>query len=121
MPTLDTELRQVAFDLISEFGKTFQFRTVTTAYNPATGLTTESDEAFLDVKGTPPAPKRLFLQEDDVLTHGSLYFYVAAQGLAFIPILGMVVKIGTEAFKITSVEPYFSGEEICIYGLRVSQ
>jgi hypothetical protein len=121
MATLDAELRQVALDLIEEFGKTVQFRTVLSTYDPATGLTTESDETFYDIKASPPAPKRFFLQEGDVLVHGGTYIFIAAKGLQITPYLGQVVKIGTEAFRITSVEPIFSGEQICLFGLRIEQ
>lgn len=121
MATLDAELRQVALDLIDELGKTVQFRTVLASYEPTTGLTTESSEVFVDVKATPPAPKRLFLQDDDILVHGDLYFYIAAQGLTFTPYNGQIIKIESETMRIVSVDPIYSGEQVCIYGLRVTQ
>lgn len=120
MPTaLDKVLVPATLDIIKRVGRNMNFTFPrATSYDPATGEGFESIVKTLTVKASPPIDFQQQYVNGDSVRRGDVRIFLAAKGLAFIPIIDMLVEFDSEKFKVISVLPLHSGEQVAAYELQ---
>lgn len=117
---LDTEMRQVAFDLIDEFGKTLTYNmNLADTFDPATGGVTAGSPASVNRKSIPPYKYEDQYIDGDLIRVGDMQTGVAALGLTFTPEKQMVVNFDNLNWDVKAVNPIYSGTQIALYILQL--
>ena len=125
MSTLGQQLRDDAYKLIQELGRSVVFYESTSTFTPASGAVTESSAKSWTVKSTPPGSEGLrFLgfevakfDYNSMLLEGSTYFYVAAKNLPFTPAKGMKFVADSKTYFVDLIDVVWAGEEKALYGI----
>ena len=119
MTVLDETLILEIVAVLADVGTDMSFETLTETYDPANGLVVESSVVSTTVKAAPP-----FMYEDQVIGTNGIQATdvqtIIAGNVAFTPLIGMDVVWGAEAFTITHITKYASGDDIAAYHLRLS-
>ena len=125
MPTaLDTEMREVATNIIAEFGANVTlYPPMGTSIDFGTGLPVGSDSAGAVVKASPPLPMdEKFVAEREGVTMVDKLFYfdaVSVEGASILPeVQGSVLHDG-ERRPILASQSLWSGEQIAAYMVAV--
>lgn len=130
MTATDTKLRQKAYDVIAEYGKSMTFYGNASdaghgTYNPATGLY-ESVPISIEYtyKASPPMAYNRAWREGDNVQEGDALITLPALNLNSTfeddaLKAGMKVKIDDATFVTVRVEKIYSGEEITAYNLQL--
>lgn len=120
---LDRTMVPKVHSIIQKYGKlvTFQ-RSLSGAYDPLTGTTAQGTTASYQVKVTPPSGEVQRREEGSgnlpvVLTR----IYLPAKDLTFTPTKDMTVIVDGTTFRITQIEPVYTGELIALYGLTIEK
>lgn len=112
---MDIKMRAVAARLIAKFGKSVSLTTLgTNSYDVTTGDSTPASTKTKTLKGIVRAPTQ-YEYDSGTAASGDSYFIVSALGLITPPDLGDKFVIDGATWKIVSVEPTFSGEQVAIY------
>lgn len=120
---LDAKMQDLAKNLIPKFGKSLLYADQTGfTYNPATGEVsggTESNKAFVGLVAN--------IQDDQIdgetFMRGDLIVLMAAKDLGFTPEVNRVIYLGSttgaEQWRIVSIKPTYSGEQVATYDVQV--
>lgn len=130
MTTLDTTLRQKAYDVIQLYGKSMTFYgNASTAghgtYNPATGIYESiPSPVTYSIKASPPVDYNRAWRSGDSVQVGDVLITLPALNLdsTFETTqlrVGMKVKIDDATFVAERLEKIYSGEEITAYSLQL--
>lgn len=123
MPTeIDTEIRPEIVSLANELGKNIIFNIRAEGiFNTSTNKVTKGVLNSETVRALPPAAPKRELIDGTLIRHGDLFVAIPAQGLTFNPITANIetVLIDGELWKRQSVNPVYSGEQICMYKLHL--
>lgn len=118
MTELDTELIPEVYEIIEEFGKTVVLTdSRATSFGvdgtPVVSTTTQTR------KITPPDPTWLKYISDDVTKANQTGAFVSAKDLTVIPKPGVKVTIDGVIFTVIQSNPIYSGELVCLYGMKL--
>lgn len=117
---LDDRLVPRALDTIDRYGKKVVFTVIGTAtYDPATGAVTESGKKTYTKKVSPPGAYLDRYVDGDLIRRGDLRCIIAASGLEFTPVNGLQVDFDSKVFRVMSVKPIYSGEQVAVYELQL--
>ena len=117
---LDVNLRAVALDIITEFGKDLTFyNTVEGTYDPDTRETTPASETTYTVRTSPPEYEKRYELGQTVRT-GRLQVLIPAKDLnatfaADVLDTGCRVDFDSTSWQITEIERVYSGDQVCVY------
>lgn len=119
---LDTEMRDVAVELIDEFGKAITVIRESQTYDPATGQTvTTSTE--VPVNAAPPRDFTLARIDGTLIQQGDTVVQVAAKGLDLgtpdAPQATDKVEIDGTRWGIVQIGKVYSGDLIALYALHL--
>ncbi len=118
---LDDRMVPKALELINLYGQSAVFADpATKTYDPTTGLTSEGSVTNRTHKVTPPEPYDKRWIDGDLIQQNDIRIYLPASGLAFTPFKGQkVTLLTTKVFRIVSVKPIYSGEDIAVFDLQL--
>ncbi len=118
---LDAKFVPLVLSKLETFGKDAVFTVYPSAgYDPTTGKLTPGTGTPYTVKIIPPYPYEHGYRGPDVIQAGDMQTGIAASGLAFTPKPdAMTVTIDGQVYRIVSVEPIYSGEQVCLYLLQL--
>ena len=119
MTVLDDKLVPLALSLVAKFGKLVVFKEVTKTYTAATGDVVESAIINHSVKVTPPEKFDDTLVNGEIIQVGDTKVSLPKSGLLFTPITGMQVTIDSVTWKIVTVSPIYTCEQIALYELQL--
>jgi len=124
MTTLDVNLRAVALDIITRFGKNLTFyNTKEGSYDPDTRETTPASVTTEIVKCSPPEYEKRYQLEETVRT-GRVFTLIPDQDLpsGFSDRLdtGQRVDFDDTSWTITDIERIYSGDQIAVYQVFMS-
>lgn len=119
---LDTEMRQVAVDLIDEFGKALTIVREEQSYDPSTGQTITTT-VEVSVNASPPRDYSLARIDGTLIQAGDTVVQVAAQGLDLgtpdAPQPTDKVEIDGSRWGIVQIGKVYSGDLIALYTLHL--
>lgn len=119
--SLDTEMRQVAYDLAQDLGKDIDFTILgTKTYDPDTGETTEGSAVVHTFKVLPPDMVKRFLKEDDFERRGSGRIFVPDLNIPFTPEIGVATLMDGIPRDVVELKKHYSGEQIVLWELLLS-
>lgn len=122
MTELDDKLLPVALELINKFGKDMTYTVVTTegTYDPATrSKTGEVSTIYPGVKSAPPFDYETKDIDGTLIKRGDLKTIVAAKDAVFTPAQNMFVEFDGIKFAATTIKPYYSGDLIAAWEIRL--
>lgn len=118
MTELDEEIVPLALEIISRYGSKITFNPLATAYDVATGSTTEGTvgvEAWI----TPPQPYKQYLVDGESILATDVQTYMAAKDVTPEPKVGDLLVYQGQTFKMMAVQPIRSGDMIALYALQL--
>jgi len=115
----DNEMVPEAQAILDEFGMDVILTYETGTYDAATGSVSTPAPTTETVKMSPPVPIEMKYVDGDVIKHGDVEAYLAAQDLVNTPRNGMKVTIKGEVFQAVEASPLYSGELIAAWKLRL--
>lgn len=122
--TLDVTARALADNLVNQFGKTVTLRrTPKSVYDPETG-TGGDDQILTDysVKVTPPTDFMLKRVEGTLIGEGDQVISLPALNAPIVPNKDTdIVIIEDEEWKIRQIGNLWSGEQVAMYILHLTQ
>lgn len=123
MTTLDTTMAVEVVSLLAEFGKDVVFTSaaVVAEYDPATGRTTQSSPTTYTVKSAPPFAYEQRYVNGNTVQEGDLRLLIAGADQEFTPKVGQKVTFDSGTYRVVSVIPYYSGEDIAAWEVQVRQ
>jgi hypothetical protein len=123
---LDTKMRQVASTLISNYGKSATWTSITTVVpSPSTGTVSRTTTNYSVTISPPtafdPASLRTRAQYEasDVTVSGEMYVMLAASDIAFTPAPNDQVTFDSKTWQVVGVQPLYSGSLIAAYSARL--
>lgn len=117
---LDKKIPSVVENILSEYGKDAVFTVETTNYDATTGEVTVLTTVDYTRKISPPGQAVKFLFAEMFKNSVKVTSFLSMVGnynLGFTPTLGMKVTFDSVVYKITQVQPVYSGELIAAYQL----
>lgn len=111
----------LALRLVAKFGVDMLFtinEAVDGGYDRTTGDVTPTDVAYTR-KASPPAPINKKYVNGDTIRESDMEIWVAASGIEFTPVVGMLVTHVGQAYRATVADPFFSGDSIAAYRIIV--
>ena len=121
MTSLDDTLLPAITALLLELGTVVSIEEVTKSGNAGTGEVFEGLPVTHTPKAIPPFVTTDGFAMGDVRRVGKSMTGIAGEDLAFTPIPGMKLTLGTEKWEITSVEPVRSGDSVCLWMLFLNK
>lgn len=120
MPTaLDKKLVPKTLEIINKVGRNMDFTFPrVTSYDPVTGEGSESICKTLTVKASPAIDFEQRYIDGDSVRRGDVRIFLAAKGLAFVPVIDMLVEFDTFKFKVIAILPLHSGEQVAAFELQ---
>ena len=119
MATLDALFPGLAARLIDRFGASASLETVTKTDDLTTGKVAES-VATAELKITPPEPFSIGLIDGTLVEAGDMTTLVAAQSLSSIPVANRDrLVFAAETWRIVTVGPIYSGDDVTAYRLQL--
>lgn len=117
--TLDETARAAAVRLVERFGMAVTIRRTASAYDPATGKTTDTTRDFT-VKVSPPERFREGLIDGELVRAGDLRVSMAAEGAPIVPEpITDAAIINGEIWTLLRVDPLFGGQQAALYTLHL--
>lgn len=114
MTALDTTFRNLAKNLIADYGPSAILRRKDATYDVTSGKAAQSGTDY-DVKISPPSPVTENMVNGTV-ENGDLVTYVAAQGLAIRPSINTDYLVwDSDEWKLVEVKPLVSGDQFAAY------
>ena len=122
MTEIDDKLLADVYTIAQTYGKSVVF-TIRDAqsYNPATGKVSTGGATAITLNVTPPAQFELRYVDGDMIRERDVKVTVPAKNLTFTPDLGHNVTIDSEVFDVVTVNPLYSGANICAYEVQLRQ
>lgn len=117
--SLDTRLVPRIKTLVEKYGLPATFVTQSETYDPATGVTTLGSPTNHSVTVTPPAPYRRGYVPGSDVPGEDLEALLYASGLAFTPAAGQKATVDGQTFRVVSVSPLYTGEQVGAYVLQL--
>lgn len=117
---LDAEMRALADDLTSEFGKTVTFVEVSKTFDPSTGSTTETTTETT-LASVPPQDFAFSEMDGSLIQQGDLVIGLPAKTVPVEPTTQDRLKIDGDTWQIVAVRPVASGEQVALYNVQVRQ
>ena len=116
----DLEFVPMALDMIEEFGKLAVFSTTPQqGFDPTKGEAINIDPLNYIRKISPPFPYEQKYIDGNMIQQDDCWAYLASSGLNFTPLKGMSVTFDRLVFKIMTIKPIYSGEQICLFLLQL--
>ena len=122
--TLDSTFLPLAERLINDFGKVVIFteKSLPDDYDRDLGEVIPAAPAqTFTAKVSPPDSYNKFFVDGDLIRVGDLKVLLSNQGNSFIPEEGWTITLDNSDFKIVNVKPFYSGELIAVWELRLRQ
>ena len=121
MTTPLDRLATVAKEKVDKYGLSATLTVnVVGAYNVATDAPAASTPTAYSVKATPPELRSTYAPGAAVIQQG-LETFVAAEGLAVVPVQGDKLTVAGIVFTVIEVTWVFPGDGVALYGLRVAR
>jgi len=117
---LDTTLVPKVKSIIDTYGKTISFVVPgLNEYDADSGSVIESGVVTHSVKSTPPENYSSRWVAGEIIKEGDTQVSIAASGLLFTPVNGLVVTIDGENWKAIRVQSMYTGDDIALYSLQL--
>jgi len=117
---LDTEFDDEVYDLIEDTGITAKFYTYgTESYDPTTGEFTRSGASVHTEKVTPPVGYDNKFIDGDTVKEGDMNILLSNYDLSFDVVPGVEVEFNDQRWKVVTVKPIYSGEQISVWDLQI--
>ena len=118
--SLDTKLIPKTLEIINKFGKTVTFKErQISSYSANDGQAIETGVILHSSKVSPPEKFQKRFVDGDIVKESDLAVILPASGLTWMPKRDLEVEFDNEVWKIMSVEPIFSGEQIVAYTIQL--
>lgn len=115
---LDTVFRDLAANLIPEFGSTAAWIKTAEAYDASSGKATVTETSNAVVI-SPPEPYNQSYIDGEVIKLGDAQALLQGKGLAFTPDIGDVVLHKSVRWRVVGLNPIYSGELIAAYEVQL--
>lgn len=117
----DIEFAALAVEMLEDDYKEVVFTesASTDDYNAATGRTTQSSPDAYTVKSAPPFAYEQRYVNGNTVQEGDLRLLIAGSGQSFVPKVGQKVTFDSGVYRVVSVLPYYSGEDIAAWEVQV--
>lgn len=115
---LDTKMRAKALALITEKGKLLKYYVPgTTTYDPTTGIGEQAGVTEYVLRSSPPRGAKEKYVAGELVKEGDHITLLPAKDLAFDPAGATRVEVDAEEWRIISVEPIRSGQQVAVWKL----
>lgn len=118
--TVDLRLVPKVKALIERYGAAAQLVRPAQDYDPSIATTASERNDTYSVKATPPSPFKKGFLGGETSDHSGLSTLVAASGLAIVPKAGDRFVLGAASYRVVTVGPIHSGDDVCAYLLEVA-
>lgn len=115
---LDTEMRALAVELISEFGKSVTWTKYASTVTPSTGVVTRTGTNYTVTISPPIGPDSRY-KPTTLIREGDRLVTVAASGLAFTPLEGDELTIDAATWRVVAVQAVYSGSLVAAYTAQI--
>ncbi len=121
--TLDAKIVPKVLLLIAKVGTNLTYTVNVGTYDPTTGIRSSSTTDHTR-KSTPPSavsatPGLTLTYGQGLVQMGDVETFIAASGLAFTPVLGMVVVFASQSWHIVSLGKIYSGDDLAVWRLAL--
>lgn len=118
MTDFDDTFRELAHDMIAEFGKIVTFtKTTPGTYDPVSGTTTGSTTTNTSIKVTPPSAFDIKEVNGTSIQTGDVKVSTAA--VDHVPDINQSVTFDGNTYNIISVSPVYSGDLVAKYDCQL--
>jgi len=111
---LDAEMRDLAVELIDEYGKAITVVRESTSFDPATGETTTTTTDHL-VNSAPPEDFAFSRIDGTLIQQGDTVVQVQAKSLTITPLDSDKIKIDGDNWNVVQVGKVYSGELVALF------
>lgn len=116
---LDKKILPIVLKTINKYGKCLTYTVNSTSeHDVSTGnvIIATNDVLRLSI---PPFKPELKYIDGDLIRTDDFFSGIAAQGLPFTPIRGMIVAIDGVKYRILNLKPIYSGNQIAMYEFQL--